>query len=113
MRIGPRIDFLRPYPNGPITLQAFKIKRALDPAIGELTSQGEIYHSEQRKTMDELRKEAVEHGRQLANAEQNSSMGAFPETNKFKWKSARNLGENDGGEDDEGGELTLLDGIYR
>lgn len=110
-RIGPDIDHLRLYNGGPITMQVWKIHRAVNQKAGTLTAQGEFYHQEQRKTLDQIRKEEFEQGRRRANDQQNKLIGAFPQTNMaISKKGAAIDGSN---HDDDVDDVDLLKGVFR
>jgi hypothetical protein len=106
-RKGPDIDYLRPYKDGPISMLAWKAKRANDPPPGELTEIGEMYHMQQRKFKEELQMEARQRGRDTANALQSSIFGAFPELVSAKVSKVIDLIDDDDEEDDDDAVLPL------
>lgn len=86
-RLGPDLEELRPYQDGPISMLAWKAKLYGQPKPGELTADGERIHLSQREFKKKLEKEARERARNAANAEQSERFGPFSKAELGKVKS--------------------------
>lgn len=93
-RLGPDLDDLRPFESvdppcrfGPISMLAWKAKQYKQLKAGELTPAGERIHLSQQDIKKALQREALEQGRNAANATQSEMVGPFAKATPKKSKT--------------------------
>ncbi|WP_150732926.1 hypothetical protein [Pseudomonas fluorescens] len=79
-RLGPDLDKLRPYEGGPISMLVYKAYKYGQPSPGSLTAAGEKVHLSQREIKKQIKIEARERARNIANGRQIESVGAFAQS---------------------------------
>lgn len=89
-RLGPDLDDLRPYEEGPISMLAWKAKLYHQPKAGTLTEDGERIHLNQRQLKKQLNVEARERSRNAANARQSEKVGPFAKTAPIPGRNTAN-----------------------
>lgn len=79
-RLGPDLDKLRPYEDGPISMLVYKSYKYGQPGPGSLTAVGERVHLSQRGLKKQIEIEARDRARNIANGRQTEAVGAFAQS---------------------------------